>query len=45
MEKMRKDWGELEEIKEKYNEQNRTLVELFDKGIIDDGQINEEFMS
>ena len=46
MEKMTKDWGELEEIKEKYHEQNRTLAELFDKGIIDgDGQINPEFMS
>ena len=46
MEKMRKDRGELEEIKEKYHEQNKTLAELFNKGIIDgDGEINEEFMS
>ena len=46
MEKMLKDWGELEEIKEKYHEQNTILAELFNKGIIDgDGQINEELMS
>ena len=31
MEKMRKDWGELEEIKEKYHEQNKTLPLIMKK--------------